>query len=228
MTNTACIVQARLGSTRLPAKVLLPLPTGRIVLEEVLYRCRQIPGIDVVVCAIPDTAENDILATVVGKIMWCSADDKFGRNPIHPVIVRGPEHDVLARYAKAAEAVGADVVMRVTSDCPLIDPRVCGDVLKRRTEGGYAYVCNNMPPTFPIGFDTETFTAGLLRHVNDTATDQQDREHVSPMMRRLASGVDGVNVASDIDRSHLRWTLDTLEDYKTIWNVFQEQLREAA
>ena len=191
MPKTAVIVQARLGSTRLPAKVLLPLPTvpRRTVLEEVTYRCSFIPGVDVVVCAIPDTHENDILL------------DYMSGNTL---VVRGPEHDVLARYAKAAEAVGADVIMRVTSDCPLIDPEVCGQVLKRRAEGGYAYTCNNMPPSFPIGFDTEAFTIGILRHANETATDPVDREHVTPMMRRLADGAAGINVASGVDRSNIR------------------------
>jgi spore coat polysaccharide biosynthesis protein SpsF len=208
--KTACVVQARLGSSRLPAKVLLPLPNGVSVLEEVLMRCWRIPGIDQVVAAIPDTPENDILLDFVG-------DDA--------VVVRGPEHDVLARYAKAAEAVGADTIMRVTSDCPLIDPEVCGQVLKRRAEGGYAYTCNNMPPSFPIGFDAEAFTIGILRHANETATDPVDREHVTPMMRRIATGADGINVASEVERSHLRWTLDTLADYVVIWNVFQDQMR---
>jgi glutamate-1-semialdehyde 2,1-aminomutase/spore coat polysaccharide biosynthesis protein SpsF len=225
MPKTAVIVQARLGSTRLPAKVLLPLPTGRTVLEEVLFRCKQIPGVDVVVCAIPDTAENDTLCAHIMASSWGHGNVL---STFRPVVVRGPEHDVLARYAKAAEAVNADVIMRVTSDCPLIDPEACGQVLRRRSEGGYAYACNNMPPTFPIGLDTEAFTIGILRYANETATDPLDREHVTPMMRRLAAGADGINVASEVDRSYLRWTLDTLEDYQVIWSRFEHEMGKTA
>lgn len=210
--TTAVIVQARLGSTRLPAKVLLPLPNGRKVLEEVLHRCWCIPGVDVVVAALPDTPENDILLS-------CISGDT--------VVVRGPEHDVLARYAKAAEAVKANVVMRVTSDCPLIDPVVCGQVLTLWAvdNGQRSFGTNNTPRTWPHGFDCEVFDANALKVADRKATSKEDREHVTPYLRR---NLPIENLPSPEDRSHLRWTLDTLEDYKTIWNVFQEQMKEAA
>lgn len=220
MPTTACIVQARLGSTRLPAKVLLPLSTGRTVLEEVLFRCKQIPGVDVLVCAIPDTAENDILDAVIDGHMkehggW---------------LVRGPEHDVLARYAKAAEAVKADVIMRVTSDCPLIDPEVCGRVLAMvdRYDGRKSVFSSNCEHrTFPVGFDCEVFARRLLDEAHANATTDEDREHVTPYIRRAAAEKHFIYSEGE-DRSHLRWTLDTLEDYVRIWNVFQDQMREAA
>jgi spore coat polysaccharide biosynthesis protein SpsF (cytidylyltransferase family) len=108
----AIIVQARYGSTRLPGKIMRPLG-GATVLRRVLDRCARIPGADVVVCAIPDTDENEPVAAEAARA--------------GAVVVRGDERDVLARYAKAASAVGADMVMRVTSDCPFIDPgrRLC-------------------------------------------------------------------------------------------------------
>ncbi len=219
---TACIIQARLGSTRLPAKVMLTLPTGRTVLQEVLYRCKQIPGVNVIVCAIPDTAENDILRPSVFKVNepgW----------PIKSVqIIRGPEHDVLARYAKAAEAVNADVVMRITADCPLIDPEVCGKVLRAVTAGHVNYASNVMPRTFPQGLDCEAFTADLLRWANQDATDPGDREHVTPFMQRAKVLKTNVTEWRCDDRPHLRWTLDTKDDYVTIWNVMEQQMREAA
>lgn len=236
MQKTAVIVQARLGSTRLPAKVLLPLPTGRTVLEEVLFRCRQIPGVDVVVCAVPDTAENDILASVVSKIEWAAFPED---NPViraRPILVRGSEHDVLARYAKAAGAVGADVVMRVTSDCPLIDPEACGHVLqafmnaRQRTDCVVHYSSNVHPRWLPHGQDCEVFSRELLERANREANGPHDREHVTtPWMYDTACAARAcTGVEYNEDRSHLRWTLDTLEDYVRIWNIFDKERVGAA
>lgn len=244
--TTAVIVQARLGSTRLPAKVLLPLPNGRKVLEEVLHRCWCIPGVDVVVAALPDTPENDILLS-------CIVGDT--------VVVRGPEHDVLARYAKAAEVVKADVIMRVTSDCPLIEPEICGKALDLHCRINHGYVSNSWPTrTYPHGLDCEVFNRDVLELANRNAAPHpgpgpyqpgvarhaetgqtlgiwaspqmfqqvaDDREHVTPWMQRQPD-IQHACLSSMEDRSHLRWTLDTLEDYTTIWNVFEQQMREAA
>lgn len=209
--TVACIIQARLRSTRLPAKVLLPLPTGRTVLEEVIYRCKQIKGVDAVVVAIPDTPENDIIASVACRT----------------AVVRGPEHDVLARYAKAASEVNADVIMRITSDCPLVDPEVSGQVL--RLVGGVGYASNCWPAReHPHGLDCEVFTRDLLSMANNEATDAYDREHVTPFIQRNCRVEGSALLKSMVDRSHIRWTLDTIEDYVTIWDEFQRREKEAA
>ena len=222
--TTAAIVQARLGSTRLPAKVLLPLPTGRTVLGEVLWRCCQIPGIDTVVCAIPDTAENDILN---GSAHQAFAG-RIGGYGMPWLVVRGPEHDVLARYAKAAEVVNADVIMRITSDCPLIDPEVCGRILARQKEENVDYCSNCHPRSWPQGYDCEVFKRRALMRAHEEAEAPNDREHVTPYLVRWP-GFTRANVA-DVggDRSHYRWALDTLSDYVRIWGVMEEQMREAA
>src|SRR5436190_1711245 len=83
---------------------------------------------------------------------------------------------------------GAQIVMRVTSDCPLIDPALCGEVLRRRSETGADYACNNMPPSFPHGLDCEAFTVEALRRADAEARGADDREHVTPWLRR-ASGI---------------------------------------
>jgi spore coat polysaccharide biosynthesis protein SpsF (cytidylyltransferase family) len=217
--TVACIVQARLGSTRLPAKVLLPLPTGRTVLEEVLYRCKQIPGVDVVACAVPDSPENRILMPFMIKAQV-------------PFFL-GSEHDVLSRYAFAAEELRADVIMRVTSDCPLLDPQVCGKVLERFKERPHGYVSNTIRRSWPHGLDCEVFERYWLDKANADATEPYDREHVTPYMQRLSPPPEQVSTSPD--RSHLRWTLDTMEkgpdgmgDYERIWRVLEEQMREAA
>jgi len=136
MSKTACIIQARLGSTRLPGKVLETLGDAP-VLEHVLRRCQAIEGVDEVVCATVEGADGDAVATLADNL--------------DIAVYRGSESDVLARYHGAAHAVGADVVMRVTSDCPLIDPEVCAAVLKLREEADADYAANNMPPSWPHG-----------------------------------------------------------------------------
>ena len=195
--TTACIVQARVASTRLPAKVLKEL-SGEPVLGHVLRRCQAIPGVDVVVCATVDNEESEpIEALALG----------YGAE-----VYRGSETDVLDRYAGAARAVDADVVMRVTSDCPLIDPGVCGEVIALRAEANADYVANNYSPGFPHGLDCDAFTRDALERANREAAESYDREHVTPWMKRRQdlkhARVDGPGD----DRARYRWTLDYPED----------------
>lgn len=159
--TTAVIVQARLSSSRLPGKVMQDV-AGQPLLGHVLDRCLAIPGVDVVVCATVSGTEGDPIET-------CSA----GKGVL---TYRGPRDDVLERYRGASRSVGAKVVMRVTSDCPLIDPRLCGRVLRLREETGADFACNNEPPSFPHGLDCE---------------DRDHREHlgfVRQMMEWLPEG----------------------------------------
>lgn len=193
------VVQARIGSTRLPGKVMEVL-RDRTVLAEVLSRCFQIPGIHQVWCAIPDTAENAAVAAEARRV--------GAKVYLHP----GHEANVLDRYAATATAADADIILRVTSDCPLIDPIVCGEVLSLLANGELDYASNNLQPAWPHGLDCEAFTRSCLsRAVTGSASDD-DREHVTPWMRRHAS----------VRRQHLpcplpniskhRWTVDTPED----------------
>ena len=201
------IVQARMTSTRLPGKVLMDLG-GRSVLAHTLARCAAIPGIDGVCCAVPDGSVHDPVAAEA---------DGSGFT-----VFRGSEHDVLDRYWRAAKALMADVVMRVTSDCPLIDPEVCGRVLHLVTRGGYDYSCNDMPPTWPHGLDCEAFTFDTLDRAVEEASTPQQREHVTPWMR----------VDLTVKRANLpgpggwtaeqRWTLDYPEDLEFLRAVFAE------
>ena len=121
MTTTAVIVQARTGSSRLPGKVLMNL-AGRTVLAHVLDRCQAVAGADVTCCATTGTADDDRIAAEAER---CGA-----------AVFRGSERDVLGRYHGAAQALGADVILRVTSDCPLFDPAVGAAVLDLRAGAG--------------------------------------------------------------------------------------------
>jgi spore coat polysaccharide biosynthesis protein SpsF len=205
--TTAIIVQARMHSTRLPGKVLMPL-AGHTVLAEVLGRCAAIPGADIVVCAIPETPADDELIAPA---------ERAGAR-----VVRGSLDDVLARYRRAADAVAADIVMRVTSDCPLIDPTLCGEVLALRTARGVDYAANNMPPGFPHGLDCEAFTAAALRRADDTARDPYEREHVTPWLRTDASIARAALPGPGGAAAQQRWTLDFPEDYAFLRAVFAE------
>ncbi len=203
--TTAVIVQARLGSSRLPGKVLLPL-AGGTVLAEVLRRCRAISDADVVVCAVPDGTADDPVAEEGER---CGA-----------IVTRGHETDVLDRYLRAAEAVAADVVMRVTSDCPLIDPEVCGDVLNLRATENTDYACNNLPPSFPHGLDCEAFTRDALQKAWSEGKGQDDREHVTPWLRRAPNIRRVALQGPGGEVARMRWTLDFPEDYEFLKSTF--------
>lgn len=205
--KTVCVIQARLRSTRLPGKVLLPLPSGRTVLEEVIFRCREARLVHRVVVAIPDTEECDLLLPFTGGA----------------AVVRGPEMDVLERYRRAASVSGADIVVRVTSDCPLIPSEMIDQVIEQRNVHALNYCANNIPDrTWPHGYDCEVFTARALYWHAENSWDASSREHVTAALRRSVEGAKHINVpCPDGDFSYLRWTLDTIDDYVRICRVFE-------
>lgn len=196
-TRTVCIVQARTGSTRLRGKVLEYI-SGAPVLAHVLRRCQAIEGIDEVVCATVPGSDGDAVAELAASL--------------GATVFRGPEQDVLARYHGAAHAAGADVVLRVTSDCPLIDPDICADVLRLRAVQAADYATNNMPPSWPHGLDCEAFTRTALDQAMAQATALEDREHVTPWVRRNDKfrrvNLQGPGGSLTVQR----WTLDYPED----------------
>ena len=210
--SAAIIVQARMGSTRLPGKILKPLGSMS-ALAQCLRRCAAIPGIDKVVCAIP---EGEAEAPVVAEAERCGV-----------LVARGPSADVLKRYCLAARAAGADIVMRVTSDCPLIDPALCGRLLAKLRDEGLDYCCNNLPPSWPHGLDAEVFRAAALFEAEDQATEPFDREHVTPWLRRAPHLKRGNIARGGADLSQeCRWTLDYPEDYAFLAALFEKLPRE--
>jgi UDP-2,4-diacetamido-2,4,6-trideoxy-beta-L-altropyranose hydrolase len=198
MTKTVAIIQARFGSTRLPGKVLKPLGSG-IVLDQAIQRCRAIPSIDAVVIATTDLDED-------GAIV--AAAERAGA-----LVHRGSSEDVLSRYAGAANRSDADIVLRVTSDCPLIDPGICERVIRLRAEMAADYASNNMPRLYPHGLDCEVFTREALDRADRTATAGYDREHVTPWLRRTADLTRASVVGPGWPAVQQRWTLDFPEDY---------------
>ncbi|WP_069189949.1 cytidylyltransferase domain-containing protein [Candidatus Terasakiella magnetica] len=194
--RTVVIIQARFGSTRLPGKTLEKI--GPIsALHHAIARCQRIKGIDDVCCAIPDLAQDDAIAREAEK---CGT-----------TVVRGPQDDVLKRYRMAADATQAKTIIRITSDCPLVDPDISSQTLKLFEQSGADFACNNAPPSWPHGFDTEVTSYEWLRRADDEATEPFHREHVMPFIR-THSDIKLVNLPSPTDLRQHRWTLDYPED----------------
>jgi spore coat polysaccharide biosynthesis protein SpsF (cytidylyltransferase family) len=206
MSCTAVIVQARVSSTRLPGKVLKPL-AGRTVLAHVLERCAAIGRADVVCCAVPEGAADEPVAA------------EAARAGAH--VFRGSEADVLDRYYRAARELKADAVLRVTSDCPLVDPAVCDGVLALLAETGADFACNNEPPSWPHGLDCEAFPFAWLERAAREAADPYQREHVSPFIRRHPTARVVNHPAPRPGLAGHRWTLDTPADYRFLAALFE-------
>ncbi|HVJ32212.1 MAG TPA: UDP-2,4-diacetamido-2,4,6-trideoxy-beta-L-altropyranose hydrolase [Terriglobia bacterium] len=209
------IVQARTSSTRLPAKVLKPLGS-RTVLEQCLHRCRAIEGIDAVVCATTTDPADDRIAAIAQEA--------------GVLVFRGSVTDVLGRYLGAARLAEADIILRVTSDCPLIDPGICAKVLRLREETRADYVSNNMPASYPHGLDCEAFTRVALELADEQASESYDREHVTPWIRRQPQLKQASLIGPGWPASAQRWTLDYPEDYTFFKAVFdatpEDQLQD--
>lgn len=212
MKTVAVIVQQRLRNTRLPCKGRLMLPNGRSVTDEVMERCHRIANVDLVVLAVPDGADDDV---------WAEEARNSGSE-----LFRGPELDVLKRYRLAADRYGAEVVLRVTADCPLLNPAECERVLDKVLSGDHDFAANSGPGSYSLGWSCEAFTVDLLRQADDTSTDPVAREHVGPGPRALAKSPAFVTIPEV--GSDLRPSLDTLSDYVQVLWAFKHQMRAAA
>ncbi|TVQ98354.1 MAG: acylneuraminate cytidylyltransferase [Deltaproteobacteria bacterium] len=200
MSRTVCIIQARMGSSRLPGKVLMDLH-GWPMIAHVVDRASRIRGVDQVVLATSSLPGDDPLAT------W--AESWPGLR-----CIRGPEDDVLERYRMAAAATGADIIMRVTGDCPVLDPDVSTAVLELfLQEPRVDYVSNTLERTFPRGLDTEVFSREAMETAAREATGASDREHVTPFLWRQPERFRMRQYVDTADHSTERWTVDTREDF---------------
>ena len=191
-----CVVQARMGSTRLPGKVLADLD-GRPLLAFLLARLAPLK-VDHVVVATSTSGADDTVAEV--------AEDAGA------AVVRGPEDDVLARFALVLERHPADAVIRLTADCPLTDPALVQHVADAWHDAGADYASNTLVRTFPDGLDVEVVAADALRAAATEATDPFEREHVTPFVYRRPDRFRLADVRHPTDLSHLRWTVDTADD----------------
>lgn len=208
MNAVGIITQARMTSTRLPGKVLLSAG-GRTILDHHLDRL-QSTGLPVVVATTVNESDDPIVALCAARGV-----DVF----------RGDEQDVLSRYAGASAAHGFDAVVRVTSDCPLIDPEIVLECVRLygRLADARAHVSNVLERTYPRGFDVEVFSTAALVDADRRATLPEDREHVTPFLYSGRSGDVRLHaVTNRVDASAYRVTLDTPDDLVLIRTLIEE------
>ena len=199
------IVQARMGSTRLPKKVM-KLIGGIPMIELLLLRLSQAKEVDQVVVATSVDDRNQPLVERVRKLGYACE--------------QGSENDVLDRYVQAGRAHQADVVVRITGDCPLVDPGLVDKVIRSFKAAGVDYFSNVNPPTYPDGLDIEVCTFKSLEQASQEASKPFDREHVTPYLRESGRFKTAAMQHSQ-DLSALRWTVDEPADFAVIEKVFQ-------
>lgn len=202
--KVVAIVQARVGSTRLPNKVIKPI-VGKPMIELLLARLSRSQEIDEIVVATSEDAGNLPLVALVGKLGYRC--------------VQGSENDVLDRFVKAGREAQADIAVRITGDCPLIDAQLVDDCVRKFLSSGVDYLSNAATPSFPDGLDTEVFRFEALEQAASETERQFDREHVTPYLRESGKFSLGT-LQNDIDLSALRWTVDEPADFEVMTNVF--------
>ncbi len=206
--RTVAIIQARMGSTRLPGKVLLDL-LGEPLLVRAVERARRAETLDAVMVATTVEPGDDAIVALCRDRGW--------------PYFRGSENDVLDRYYRAAREQDAGVVVRITSDCPLIEPTVIDRIVRDLAEAPQVdYAANILPPrTFPRGLDTEAMRFAALERAWREDENPAWREHVTPYIYRHPELFHLHHVASPIDYAHMRWTVDTPEDLAFVRRVYE-------
>ncbi|MBF0198794.1 MAG: glycosyltransferase family protein [Planctomycetes bacterium] len=207
MSFTA-IIQARMGSSRLPGKMMMPLIESKTSIEVMLERIRPSRHIQQVVIATTNNKEDDPLEELAESLnMSC---------------FRGNALDVLDRYYQAALHHQAQEIIRLTGDCPLHDYRIIDDVCTLYLRSQVDYCSNVNPPSFPDGLDVEVFSFNALKKAWSKSSDEVDREHVTPYLRAPENKFLTSNYASEVNNADLRITLDEPKDLELIRIVFDK------
>lgn len=200
------IVQARTASTRLPLKVMTPLH-GEPMLTRVVRRTKRAKSLDEVLVATSASERDDPIEDLCSWEGW--------------PCFRGSEEDVLDRYYQAAKAHAGDPIVRITADCPLIDPGLVDEVVGVYQGGEWDYVSNTLEPrTFPRGLDAEVLSFEALRRAWEEDENPATREHVTPYLYRHPGRFRTKGVRHDEDLSYMRWTVDTPEDLEFVRHVY--------
>jgi spore coat polysaccharide biosynthesis protein SpsF len=203
--KVTAIVQARMGSTRLPGKVLMDLG-GWSVLSRVVRRLGRAKFLQQIVVATSVAAADDAVAAECVRL----------QAPCY----RGSEDDVLDRYYQAAKAWPSDAVVRITADCPLIDPEVVGQTIEVFLKEGSDYASNSIERSYPRGLDAEVFTVAALQQNWQEAREPHQREHVTPFFYEHPERFRISSIAAAGDHSRYRLTLDTADDLRLIRAVY--------
>ena len=204
------IVQARTTSTRLPKKILKDLPCGSgiTVLEQVIRRLKKANKSDIIIIATTLDKQDDEIVKIAEK----------EKVPIY----RGDRDDVLSRYYFAAKENNLDAVVRITSDCPVIDPDIVDDIIRKFISQKVDYATNTLEKTYPHGMDTEIFTFSSLKKTYSEAKKSYEREHVTPYIRLHPDIFSLLNIEASpkFYSPDIRVTLDTEEDYALLCTIY--------
>jgi spore coat polysaccharide biosynthesis protein SpsF len=203
--RVVAIIQARMGSSRLPGKVMMDIG-GRSMLERVILRTRLASLVDEVVVATTRSTEDELVV---------DASTSYGAP-----VTRGAIDDVLDRYREAAIAHKAEAIVRITSDCPLIDGSLIDDVVKAYLKATPDYASNTLQRTYPRGLDTEVISRSALEQAWSESSGPQYRAHVTSYVHQHPKRFKLVSVSGTDDLSDLRWTVDTSLDLEVIRDIY--------
>ncbi len=203
--KTVAIVQARMGSTRFPGKVMELIGNQKLI-EIVHLRLSQSEKIDQIVVATSKNSNNNKL------IKFLNEKNYF--------VYQGSEKNVLQRYYEAANEFNADTIVRITADCPLIDVKLVDQCIEKYQLSNVDYLSNVEPTSFPDGLDVEVFSFKSLSEANNLAKSDFDREHVTPLIRSLKTNTTGA-ITYPIDYSSYRWSVDEPEDLELVRRIFK-------
>ena len=207
--NVVAIIQARMGSTRLPGKVLLPL-AGKPVLDHVVTRIKHCSKVNKIVVATSLDSSDDIIDR------WCRD------NAVN--CYRGSLHDVLDRYYHAAVLNRADIIVRITADCPAIDPTIVDKVVQGFIDGGYE--CFGLSGEFPDGLDCTVFSFAAIERAWNEALLPSEREHVGPYIEKNPQLFRSGKIEPFSGLGNLRWTLDEPQDLILLQKIFSRLYQE--
>jgi len=207
-SNIIVIIQARMGSTRLPGKILKDIE-GKSMLWHVVNRARYSKNINKIIIATTTNKDDD------------QVEDFCKTHNI--VFYRGSENDVLDRYYKTAKLWDADIIVRITSDCPLIDPEVIDKVIYSylKNKNNFNGASNIIKRTYPRGLDTEVISFNTLERVWKEAKEDYQREHVTAFIYECGRMFKLYSVKNDEDLSHYRWTVDEEKDLKFVREIYK-------
>lgn len=204
MRPVVAIIQARMSSTRLPGKVMREV-SGKTILGHVVSRLKAATLIDTVAVATTTERSDDIIER------WCAENGA----PVY----RGSLNDVLDRYYQAAVRFSAKTVVRITSDCPLIDPELVDRIVEKFSEGGYDHV--SVGPTYPDGLDAEVFSLDALTKAYSDARLASEREHVTPYIWKNPEVFRLSKISCEKDLSKHRWTVDDERDLTLVTKIYE-------
>ena len=203
-----CIIQARMGSTRLPGKILEKIDDEKKIIDFVVEQLKNSKKIKKIIVAIPNLNKDDVSYKYLISKNIC--------------VFRGSPDNVLDRYYKCAKKENYPIIVRITADNPLIDPEIVDRVIEKFESGDFDYVANTHPRTFPYGTEVEVFSFKGLERIWNQADTDFDKEHVTPYFYNHPEKFRLGNVAQQIDESNFSWTVDYKENLEFVKEIVKK------